>query len=133
MKIRLGALRDKADELVSFLEPRVGTKPSSSGSEIAIEDSSVRQGVKPRQVKTYVKRFLHKTGQRKSFRVLVAGGELTIVRLEGGEEQEAAGPIEKKQEEPKPEPVKEDAPKDKEEAKPPEPKKKTRRAKKAES
>ena len=133
MKIRLGALRDRADELVSFLEPRVGTKPSSSGSEIAIEDSSVRQGVKPRQVKTYVKRFLHKTGQRKSFRVLVAGGELTIVQLEGGEEQEAAGATEKKQEEPMPEPVKEDAPKEKEEAKPPEPKKKARRAKKAES
>ncbi|MBI2648263.1 MAG: hypothetical protein HYW93_01225, partial [Thaumarchaeota archaeon] len=58
MKILLGALRDRAEELVSFLEPRVGTKPSSSGSEIEIEDSTVRQGVKARQVKTYVKRFL---------------------------------------------------------------------------
>lgn len=132
MKILLGTLRDKAEELVSFLEPRVGTKPSSSGSEIEIEDSSVRQGVKPRQVKTYVKRFLHKTGQRKAFRVLVKGGELSIVQLEGGEE-EAAGPTEKKQEEAKPEPVKEDAPKEKEEAKPAEPKKKARRAKKAET
>lgn len=133
MKILLGALRDRAEELVSFLEPRVGTKPSSSGSEIEIEDSSVRQGVKPRQVKTYVKRFLHKTGQRKAFRVLVAGGELSIVQLEGGEEQEPAGPAEKKQEEAKHEPVKEEAPKEKEEAKPTEPKKKARRAKKAES
>lgn len=132
MKILLGALRDRAEELVSFLEPRVGTKPSSSGSEIEIEDSSVRQGVKPRQVKTYVKRFLHKTGQRKAFRVLVKGGELSIVQLEGGEEEEEAGPTEKKQEEAKPEPVKEEAPKEKEEAKPAEPKKKARRAKKAE-
>ncbi|MBI2648911.1 MAG: hypothetical protein HYU03_01650 [Thaumarchaeota archaeon] len=133
MKILLGALRDRAEELVSFLEPRVGTKPSSSGSEIEIEDSTVRQGVKPRQVKTYVKRFLHKTGQRKAFRVLVAGGELSIVQLEGGEEQEPAGPTGTKQEEAKPEPVKEAAPKEKEEAKPTEPKKKARRAKKAES
>lgn len=131
MKIVLGALKDSAEELVSFLEPRVGTKPTSSGSEIEIEDSSIRQGVKPRQVKTYVKRFLHKTGKRKAFRVLVAGSELSIVKLEGGEEEAAAGPIEKKQEEVKPEPVKEEAPKEKEEAKPPEPKKKARRAKKA--
>ncbi len=130
MKIVLGALKDSAEELVSFLEPRVGTKPTSSGSEIEIEDSSIRQGVKPRQVKTYVKRFLHKTGKRKAFRVLVAGSELSIVQLEGGEEEEA-GQIEKKQEEVKPEPVKEEAPKEKEGAKPPEPKKKARRTKKA--
>ncbi len=130
MKIVLGALKDSAEELVSFLEPRVGTKPTSSGSEIEIEDSSIRQGVKPRQVKTYVKRFLHKTGKRKAFRVLVAGSELSIVQLEGGEEEEEeAGQIEKKQEEVKPGPVKEEAPKEKEVAKPPEPKKKARRAK----
>ncbi len=133
LKILLGALRDKADELVSFLEPRVGTKPSSTGSEIAIEDSSVRQGVKPRHVKTYVKRFLHKTGQRRAFRVLVAGSELSIVQLEGAEEKEAPEIKEKKEEEVKPEQAKEEAPKEKGEEKPPEPKRKTRRAKKAES
>lgn len=134
MKILLGALKDKADDLVSFLEPRVGTKPTSSGSEIAIEGSSIRQGVKPRHVKTYVKRFLHKAGQRKAYRVLVTGDELSIVELEGVEEEELAKPEEKKHEEAKPEPVKEEAPKEKGEEKPAEPRKKPKKGtKKAKS
>jgi hypothetical protein len=134
LKILLGALKDRAEDLVSFLEPRVGTKPTSSGSEIAIEGSSIRQGVKPRHVKTYVKRFLHKAGQRKAYRVLVAGDELSIVKLEGGEEEEPAKPEQKKQEEAKPETAKQEAPKEKEEKKPPEPKKKPKKTtKKAKS
>lgn len=88
MKVTLGTLKEKGDDLVSFLEPRVGTKPSLSGGEIEIEDDKVRQGVKPRQVKTYIKRFLYMNGVRKNYRVFVAGKELTIQEIELGEEAE---------------------------------------------
>ena len=88
MKVALGTLKDKGDELVAFLEPRVGAKPSLSGGEIEIEDGEVKEGVKPRHVKTYIKRFLYMNGVRKKYRVFVAGKELTIQEIELGEKEE---------------------------------------------
>ena len=88
MKVALGTFKDKGDELASFLEPRVGTKPSLSGDSMEIEDGSLRAGVKPRQVKTYIKRFLYMNGVRKKYRIFVAGKELTIQEIEVGEEEE---------------------------------------------
>ena len=87
MKVVLGGLKDRAEELQSFLEPRVGVKPSVSGGELEMEESAIRKGVRPRQVKTYVKRFLHQKGLRKTFRVLVNGSQLTIQELEREEEE----------------------------------------------
>ncbi len=86
MKVALGTLKDKGDELAAFLEPRVGTKPALSGGEIEIEDGELREGVNPRHVKTYIKRFLYMNGVRKKYRVFVAGKELTIQEIELGEE-----------------------------------------------
>jgi hypothetical protein len=88
LKVALGTFKDKGDALVTFLEPRVGTKPSLSGDSIEIEDGSLREGVRPRHVKTYIKRFLYMNGVRKKYRVFVAGKELTIQEIEVGEEEE---------------------------------------------
>jgi len=114
MKIVLGTLKDKGELLVTFLEPRVGTKPSLSGDAIEIEDESIREGVKPRQVKTYVKRFLFMNGVRKNYRVFVAGKELTVQEIELGEEEEEEEKPAKAKEAPAEEEKKEEA----EEAKP---------------
>jgi len=113
MKVVLGTLKDKGELLATFLEPRVGAKPSFSGDVIEIDDESVREGVKPRQVKTYVKRFLFMNGVRKNYRVFVAGKELTIQEIELGEEEE-------EEEKPKAEqaPKEEAKPKEAEEEKP---------------
>ena len=124
MKVTLGTFKDKGDELVAFLEPRVGTKPSLSGDAIEIEDGSLRAGVRPRQVKTYIKRFLFMNGVRKKYRVFVSGKELTIQEIEIGEEEEAKEkekaqakkPEEPQAEEAKPEEPEEEAPKPPEEA-----------------
>jgi hypothetical protein len=129
MKVALGTLKDKGDDLVAFLEPRVGVKPSLSGGEIEIEDDQVKKGLKPRQVKTYIKRFLYMNGVRKNYRVFVAGRELTIQEIELGEkgkeeEEEKAPeklpeiPTEKEEKEPveeeaTEEPAKEEAPEEK--------------------
>ena len=104
MKVALGTFKDKGDELAAFLEPRVGTKPSLSGGSMEIEDGSLRAGVKPRQVKTYIKRFLYMKGVRKKYRIFVAGKELTIQEIEAGEEEE-----EKKEEKKAPEAEPEEA------------------------
>jgi len=114
LKVSLGTLKDKGDDLVAFLEPRVGTKPSLSGGEIEIEDEAVKEGVRPRHVKTYIKRFLYMNGVRKKYRVFVAGKELTIQEIELGEktgkeeEKEKKAP-EKKVEDVEAEPAEEEA------------------------
>jgi len=113
LKVTLGTLKDKGEELATFLEPRVGGKPSLEGGAIEIDDGSVREGVKPRQVKTYIKRFLYMNGVRKKYRVFVSGKELTVQEIVLGEEEEKEKKEEKeekKEEAPKPEEAKEKAP-----------------------
>jgi hypothetical protein len=114
LKIALGTLKEKGQELATFLEPRVGTAPSVSGDAIEIEDGSVKAGVKPRHVKTYIKRFMYMNGVRKNYRVFVTGKELTIQEIEPGEKEEKAEKGGEKPEAPKapvPEESKEEAPK----------------------
>ena len=88
MKILLGTLKDKGDDLAEFLEPRIGVKGEVSGGELDIEDKSLKKGIRSRHVKTYVKRFLSIEKVRDDYRVLVEGGELRLVELEGTEEEE---------------------------------------------
>jgi hypothetical protein len=88
MKILLGTLKDKGDELAAFLEPRIGVKPEVGGGELDIEDKSLKKGVRSRHVKTYIKRFLSIEKVRDDYRVLVDSGELRLVELEGEEEEE---------------------------------------------
>jgi len=123
MKVILGNLKEKGEEIQTFLEPRVGTKPVISGAELVMEDSEVRKGLKPRQVKTYLKRFLHQRGLRKTFRVLVTGSQLTIQELEREEEE--------RKEEPKKEEKKEAPPKEAKEETKVEPKKAAKPKKKS--
>src|SRR6266436_4496387 len=91
MKLLLGTLKDKMDELAAFLEPRIGVKPEVGGGELDIEDSSIKKGVRSRHVKTYIKRFLSMKKVRDDYRVLVESGELRLVELEGEEEEEKKG------------------------------------------
>ena len=88
MKINLGTIKDQGEELAVFLEPRVGVKPSVSGDTLEVEEGSIREGVRPRHVKTYIKRFMYMRGVKKKYRVFVSGKELTIQEIELGEEEE---------------------------------------------
>jgi len=96
MKILLGTLKDKGDELAAFLEPRIGVKPEVGGGELDIEDKSLKEGIRSRHVKTYIKRFLSIEKVRDDYRVLVDNGELRLVELEGEEEEEEEKEKEKK-------------------------------------
>jgi hypothetical protein len=88
MKILMGTLKDKGDELAAFLEPRIGVKGDVSGGELDIEDKSLKKGIRSRHVKTYIKRFLSIEKEREDYRVLVEGSELRLVELEGTKEEE---------------------------------------------
>jgi hypothetical protein len=88
MKVELGTLKDRADDLVAFLEPRVGTKPTVSGSEVEIDDEGIRKGLKPKHIKTYLKRFLYTNDLRKNYRIHIEGQEITVQELELSEKEE---------------------------------------------
>jgi hypothetical protein len=120
LKISLGTLKDQGEELAEFLEPRVGTKPSVSGGSLEMDDGSIREGVRPRHVKTYIKRFMYTKGVKKNYRVFVSGKELTIQEIELGEEEKKKGEEEKKkgEEEAPKAPSEEEGPKEKEEPAP---------------
>jgi hypothetical protein len=118
LKIALGTIKEQGEELAAFLEPRVGVKPSVSGDALEIEDGAIREGVRPRHVKTYIKRFMYTKGVKKKYRVFVSGKELTIQEIELGEEEEKE---EKKRKEaaakaPTKAPSKEKSPEEKEKA-----------------
>ncbi len=98
MKILLGTLKDKGDELAKFLEPRIGAKPEVSGDELDIEDKSLKKGIRSRHVKTYIKRFLSIEKVRDDYRVLVEEGELRLVELEGTKEEEEEKEVKKSKE-----------------------------------
>jgi len=116
LKISLGTIKDQGEELAAFLEPRVGVKPSVSGDTLEMEDGSIREGVRPRHVKTYIKRFMYMKGVKKKYRVFVSGRELTIQEIELGEEEEKEE--KKRKEEAAKAPGKEESPVEKEEPAP---------------
>lgn len=140
MKIVLGTLKDQGEELKAFLEPRVGAPPTLAGGSIELEDDAIRKGVKARDVKTYIKRYLFMHDLRKSYRVFVEGNQLTLQELELSEEEEKkeAKPEEPKEKEAETEREDKEAP-EKEPKKSPktkesgEPKKKPARKKKADA
>ncbi len=117
MKIILGTFKDNGDELAEFLEPRVGAKLQVSGGELTVDDDSMKKTVRTRHVKTYVKRFLWKKGERKNYRVLVEGKELRLLELEPSEaEKEERKKKEEREEAAKKEEPEEEAPAEEEAA-----------------
>ena len=77
----------------------MGAKPQVSGGELTVDDDSMKKTVKARHVKTYVKRFLWKKGERKNYRVLVEGKELRLIELEPSEAEEEERKKEEKEKE----------------------------------
>jgi len=88
MKIILGTFKENADELAAFLGPRVGAKPEVGGGELNFDDEEVKKTIKSRHVKTYIKRFLNKKGERANYQIQVEGKQLRLIELEGEEEEE---------------------------------------------
>ncbi|MDA4135865.1 MAG: hypothetical protein OK449_02545 [Thaumarchaeota archaeon] len=88
MKIILGTFKDNADELAEFLAPRVGGKAEVGGGELNFDDAGVKKTIKSRHVKTYIKRFLNKKGERANYQIQVEGQQLRLIELEGPEEEE---------------------------------------------
>ncbi len=88
MKIIVGTFKDEAQGLADFLGPRLGDVPVVSGGEITFDDDKMKKTIRSRHVKTYIKRYLNKKGERENYQVLVEGRELRMIELEKEEEEE---------------------------------------------
>ncbi len=88
MRINSGKL-EKPEELADFLQKRIGENVKVDGSLIELGE---KNNLKARQVKTYIKRFLHNRGLRERFRVLVNKDEITLQMIETEEEEINATP-----------------------------------------
>ncbi|MEM3383155.1 MAG: hypothetical protein QXL52_03135 [Nitrososphaerales archaeon] len=85
LKIELGDLKDKNEDLMAFLEKRLRIKPSMEGGLIVLNDTKSKVKLKKDILKVYLKRYLHINGLRKGYRVLVEGNKLRFNKLKSEE------------------------------------------------
>jgi len=86
LKIELGDLKDKSEDLANFLEKRLKLKPSIEASSLVLDDAKSKVKLKKSLLKTYLKRYLHINDLRKSYRVLVEEDKIRLVALKVEEE-----------------------------------------------
>lgn len=84
IQINLGKLKSEAENIVSMLNEKTGISPKLEGNKILIEDEG--KSVKTKDVKTYLKKYLHHEGLRKQTRILVEKNEINLVELKLEEE-----------------------------------------------
>ncbi|MGQ9469364.1 MAG: hypothetical protein ACUVTD_06010 [Nitrososphaerales archaeon] len=86
LKIELGDLKEKSEDLAKFLEEKLKIKPSIEVSSLVLDDTKSKVKLKKNLLKTYLKRYLHMNDLRRSYKVLVKKDELRLVALKAEEE-----------------------------------------------
>ncbi len=86
LKIELGDLKDKSEDLAKFLEEKFKIKPSIEASSLVLDDAKSKVKLKKSLLKTYLKRYLHINDLRRSYKVLIKEDELRLVALKVKEE-----------------------------------------------
>ncbi|MGQ9718340.1 MAG: hypothetical protein ACUVWK_00565 [Nitrososphaerales archaeon] len=86
LKIELGDLKEKGDDLATFLEKRLKIKSSIEGGLIIFSNEETKAKLKKSIVKTYLKRYLYANDLRDNYRIFVKGNELQLIKMEVKEE-----------------------------------------------
>ncbi|NWG08928.1 MAG: hypothetical protein HXX80_01210 [Nitrososphaerales archaeon] len=86
LKIELGDLKEKGDDLATFLEKRLKIKPSIEGGLIILGNEEAKARLKKSIVKTYLKRYLYANDLRDNYKVFVKDNELQLIKIEIREE-----------------------------------------------
>tara|TARA_B100001971_G_C17995323_1_gene434422 strand:+ start:202 stop:468 length:267 start_codon:yes stop_codon:yes gene_type:complete len=84
VQINLGKSKVNGDDIVSLLNEKLGSSAVLEGKKILFEDED--KPVRMKDVKTYLKKYLHHEGLRKQIRILVDKGEINFVELQQEEE-----------------------------------------------
>jgi hypothetical protein len=84
VQIVLSEFRDKSDDIVKFLQDKLKTNVSVEGNRITVEEKTE---VNKNKVKTYLKRFLHREGVRKNYKINIEKDEIkiTVKKIESKE------------------------------------------------
>ena len=84
VQINLGKSKVNGENIVSLLNEKLGGSAELEGKRILFEDED--KSVRIKDVKTYLKKYLHREGLKKQIRILVDKGEVTLVELQQEEE-----------------------------------------------
>jgi len=79
---------DAKDEVVSFIESKLPVKIERDGDTLSFEDKDDRTHVSSPEIRTYLKRFLHKNELKRRYRILSDEGTLAFVKKKEEEENE---------------------------------------------
>lgn len=79
VQINLGKLKN-GEGIVLLLKEKLGISAVLEGKKIILEDEN--NPVRIKDVKTYLKKFLHREGLRKKIRILVEKGEINLIEIE---------------------------------------------------
>ena len=71
---------EEKDGVGSFIESKLAVKMERKGDTVSFEDKSERTHVTSPEIRTYLKRYLHKRGLKKEFRLLSEDGALKFVK-----------------------------------------------------
>ncbi len=72
------------DGVAEFVESKLAVKADRSGDLVTFEDKNERTRVTVPEIRTYLKRYLHKKELRKEFRLLSEDGTLKFVKRPAG-------------------------------------------------
>tara|TARA_B100000315_G_scaffold209153_1_gene204766 strand:+ start:29 stop:511 length:483 start_codon:yes stop_codon:yes gene_type:complete len=84
VQINLGKSKVNGENIVSLLNEKLGGSAVLEGKRILFKDED--KSVRMKDVKTYLKKYLHREGLRKQIRILVDKGEVILVELQQEEE-----------------------------------------------
>ena len=84
VQINLGKSKVNGENIVSLLNEKLGGSAVLEGKRILFKDED--HPIRMKDVKTYLKKYLHHEGLRKQIRILVDKGEVIFVELQQEEE-----------------------------------------------
>jgi|TARA_B100000959_G_C14929399_1_gene602949 hypothetical protein len=84
VQINLGKSKVSGDDIVLLLNEKLGSSAVLEGKKILFEDED--KPVRMKDIKTYLKKYLHREGLRKQTRIIIDKGEINFVELQQEDE-----------------------------------------------
>ncbi|MDG7001225.1 MAG: hypothetical protein JRN15_19180 [Nitrososphaerota archaeon] len=79
---------DTKDGVVTFVESKLAVKSDREGDVVTFDDKSERTHVSSREIRTYLKRYIHANKLKKKYRLLSEDGTLKFVKSKVEEDEE---------------------------------------------
>ena len=84
LQINLDKLKDGREELASLLDEKLRVSSTLEANKLIL--NAEEGAITIRDVKTYLKKYLHRKGLRKDIKILVNNGQINLVKVRRKEE-----------------------------------------------